>query len=199
VTSLNKLIDSAQHTDSTTYDAKADALSNRWAEIKDGNLPDNIPFFVTGARAFIRVGGRQLAFCQSISWKLSYNSTPIYTIDAIVPWDIDVGQLRVQAKLDRLITPIMSPEQDSLFTIMSAAAHQPMVELQVLDAVGTSLFYSKGMFTDVSSSINLGSLSTFSANFIGTVYQHYVAQQFKPYGGFASAAGELINGLDNIG
>jgi hypothetical protein len=156
------------------------------------------PYYQTGARAFIRIGGRPIGVCQDFRWKVSYMPTPIHTIDTVQPWDIDVGPMTVSATLNQIIDPTRGPEADNLLPIMASAVHQPMVELQVLDKLGTSLFFARGMFLAVDGSISRGGLSTHSASFTGIAYQHYVAQQFKPYDSFGAALGGLVAGLSGL-
>jgi hypothetical protein len=150
-----------------------------------------IPFYQTGARAFIKVGGKPLAVCQDFRWQVSYQPNPIYTIDTVQPWDIDVGPMTVSATLSQIMDPTKGPEVDHLLPIMSSAVHQPLVELQVLDRLGTSLFFARGMFLSVSGSIARGAVSSFTATFTGTAYQHYVAQSFKPYNSIAGGRTRL--------
>jgi hypothetical protein len=157
-----------------------------------------IPFYQSGARAFIKMGGKPLAVCQDFRWTVSYQPNPIYTIDTVQPWDIDVGPMSVNASLSQIMDPTKGPEVDHLLPIMSSAVHQPMIELQVLDKLGTSLFFARGMFLSVSGSIAKGAMSTFSAQFTGIAYQHYVAQSFKPYNSIAGGLSGLVNGLGGL-
>jgi|GEM_PF-4745626 len=90
------------------------------------------PYYATGARCFIKLGGRPLGICQDFKWSIGYNSTPTYTIDTVFPWDIDVGQAQISATLSKILNPLKGPEAENLFPIMSAAVHQPMIELQVI-------------------------------------------------------------------
>jgi hypothetical protein len=94
--------------------------------------------------------------------------------------------------------PTKGPEAEGLFHTMQSAVHQPFVELQVLDKLGTSLFFSRGMFLSVSGAVARGSMSTFNARFTGVLYQQYVAQYFKPYDSLAGAASGLIDGLKDL-
>ena len=157
-----------------------------------------VPFYSTGARSFIRIGGKPVAVCTDFRWQVSYLATPINTIDSPHAWDIDIGQASISATLNQILDPTLGPEASGLFSIMQAAVHQPYVELQVLDALGTSLFFARGMFTQVNGTIARGQISTISASFIGVVYQHYVTQQFKPYDGIAGKASALVGGLKNL-
>lgn len=156
-----------------------------------------IPFYQTGARAFIKVGGTPIGVCQSFRWSISYQATPIHTIDSVHPWDIDIGSVTISATLDNIMDPTKGPEADGLFHIMQAAIHQPYVELQVLDSLGTSLFFARGMFTGTSSSISRGALSTVSASFTGVAYQQNVNQSFEPYG-IAGKLNALLGGLSGL-
>lgn len=157
------------------------------------------PFYSTGARAFIRVGGQAIGVAQSFSWKVSYSGNPVNTIDAVEPWDIDVGRLNISGSLSQIIDPTKGPEADGLFAIMQAAIHQPMVEIQVLDALGTSLFFARGMFLAVNGNVSRGQVSNLSAEFLGVVYQHYVNQGgFTPYGSVAGAASKIAKNLRNL-
>ena len=155
------------------------------------------PFYSTGARAFIKVGGKPVGVCQSINWQISYQATPIHTIDSVHAWDIDIGAVSIKASLSQIMDPTKGPEADGLFHIMQAAIHQPMVEIQVLDSkIGTSLFFARGMFTGVSGNVSRGAMSTWNADFVGVAYQHYVSQTFKPYD---SLAGLFSDAADAVG
>jgi hypothetical protein len=155
------------------------------------------PFYSTGARALVRVAGKPVGVCTSISWNVQYNAEPINTIDTPHAWDIDIGQVRITANLSKFMDPTGGLEAEAMAHIMPAAIHQPMVEMQVLDGFGTSLFFARGVFATMSGNISRGQISTFSASFVGTVYQHYVSQTFKPYSVAAKVSGAL-NNLTNL-
>lgn len=157
-----------------------------------------VPFFGSGARALIKIGGKPMAVCQDFRWQVSFQPNPIYTIDTIQPWDIDVGPMTVSATLTNIMDPTKGPEADNLLPVMSSAVHQPMVELQVLDKIGTSLFFARGMFLSVSGAIAKGQLSTFTATFTGIAYQHYVFQKFKPYNSIAGGLEGIASGLAGL-
>lgn len=156
------------------------------------------PFYSTGARTLIRIGGLPVTVAQSIRWRVAYNGQAIHTIDTPFAWDIDVGQVSIEASLESTIDPTKGPEADNMLGTMQSAVHAPIVELQVLDASGTSIFYARGMFLEVAGNISLGSLSSWSARFKGIAYQHYVGQNFKPYNSVQAATGKLLGGLKNI-
>lgn len=178
---------------------QADNLSNLLNPFNsNSNEKGQLPFYGSGARSFIKIGGRAIAVCQDFRWTVSYQPNPIYSIDTVIPWDIDVGPMTVNASLTQIVDPTKGPEVDFLLPIMASAVHQPMVELQVLDKLGTTLFFARGMFNSVSGGVARGALSTLSAQFTGIAYQHYVAQQFKPYNGIASGMSGLVNGLSNL-
>lgn len=162
---------------------------------KDGGM---LPFWGTGARSFIKLGGKPLAICMSVRWTVSYNSTPIHTIDTVHPWDIDVGPARIDAVLANFFDPTKGPESFGLFHTMKSAIHQPFVEMQVLDRLGTCLFFARGMFTSISGSIEQGQLSNFVASFSGVAYQHYVAQNFQEYGGVSGAVSGVSSKIKNL-
>lgn len=157
-----------------------------------------IPYYSTGARSFIRIGGKPIGVAQSITWDTKYQTTPINTIDSPFAWDLDIGQAMITANLSQIIDPGAGPEASNLFAIMASAVHQPLVEIQVLDASGTSLFWAKGMFIGVSGNVGRGSLSTLASQFIGLGYQHYVQQNFKAYDGTGSALQGFANGLKSL-
>lgn len=160
---------------------------------EDSKLPGLLPFHGTGARAFIKVGGRPVGVTQNISWDISYTGTPIHTVDSVFPWDIDVGMVSIRASLTQIMDPTKGPEADGLFHVMQSAVHQPMVEMQVMDThLNTSYFYAKGMFLKVSGNIARGAMSSWNAEFMGVAYQHYVAQTFKPYDSVSGALGEIL-------
>ena len=165
----------------------------------DPNDTGAVPFYSSGARTLIRVGGQPLGVAQSIRWSVAYNATPITTIDTPHPWDIDIGQVRIFAELSQIMDPTKGPEHDAMFAIMQAAVHQPLVDIQVMDrGFGTQIFTSRGMFTEVNGNLAVGDLGKWQVRFVGLIYQHYVDQKFKPYSAIAGAAGLLINGLADL-
>ena len=186
----------------TEYIKKIEDNAKKFADdILDPKLAekDKTPFYSSGARSLIRIGGREIVIAKNIRWNISYNATPISTIDSNFPWDIDIGTGIVRATISQFINPIKGLEADHLFNTMKASIHQPMVEMQVLDIkTGSAIFFSKGMFTEMSGDITLGAASSFSANFIGIQYQHFVSQNFKPYKGLASSISEFSKGLQNL-
>lgn len=156
-----------------------------------------VPFYFTGARALLRVGGATVAVANRVRWSIAYNATPIHTIDSVHAWDIDVGQARISVEVGQVIDPTKGPEYDALFAIMAAAIHQPMVELQLLDRqLGTQILYAKGMFTEMSGEVALSQIGRYQLKFVGIAYQQYVNQQFTPYG-VAGAAGQLLNSISS--
>lgn len=178
---------------------KVEAVSEELTKKLDPNSSDKssigkIPFYSTGARALIRIGGKPVGVCTDIRWQISYVATPINTIDTPHAWDVDIGQNTINATLTNIFDPTGGPEAYGMFANMQSAVHQPLVELQVLDYLGTSLFFARGVFNQVSGQISKGAVSTFTAQFVGTAYQHYVAQAFKPYG----VTGLLSNGLGKL-
>jgi len=129
-----------------------------------------IPRYGSGARSLIRIAGKPIGLCQSFTWTISYLATPIHTIDSLFAWDVDIGQASIRGRLEQIIDPVSSAEADFLFHTMQSAVHQPMVEMQILDLVGTSLFFCRGMFTELQTSVNRGQISVQSAGFIGVAY-----------------------------
>ena len=163
---------------------------------KDGE--GRLPFWSTGARSYIRCAGKAVAVCQDFRWQVNYSATPVQTLDSQFPWDIDIGQCAIVATLNNIMDPTRGPEADGLFHTMQSALHQPYVEMQILDAIGTSIFFARGMFTGLTGQVSKGALSTWGLNFQGVMYQHYVNQNFKPYNSVAGAATSFINGLKNL-
>jgi hypothetical protein len=188
------------------------AQANLGGDLKDFKKK---PYYVTGARCFIRIGGSPIAVCQDFRWSVSYNATPIQTVDSNFPWDIDIGQANIQATLNKIYDPLRGPEADGLFSVMAASVHQPLVDIQVLyqspdlynqsnikkntarsveggnPTVDFSMFIARGMFVSISGNSTIGQMSNLSATFIGTTYQNYASQGFTPYGA-AYAAAELL-------
>jgi hypothetical protein len=181
-----------------TFEDYAKAVSDALNPSPVDDTKGQLPFYQTGARAFIKIGGKPFAVCQDIRWQIAYSPNPIHTIDTLQPWDIDVGPMSVNASLTRIMDPTKGPEVDHLIPIMSSAAHQPYVELQVLDRLGTSLFFARGMFLSVSGNISKGAVSTLSAQFTGVAYQHYVSQSFKPYNSVAGGLQGLANSVTGL-
>ncbi len=157
-----------------------------------------IPFYSTGARALVRIGGRPIGIAQEIKWTISYNAEPINTVDTVHAWDIDIGLSRINASLSSFIDPTKGPESDYMFHTMQSAIHQPFVEMQVLDKFGTSIFFAKGAFVSISGSVAKGQTSGWVAAFVGQAYQHYVVQSFKPYSTASKTAGLLNTALGNL-
>ena len=149
-----------------------------------------LPTYQSGARAFIRLGGKPLAVAQTFQWNVSYVATPIHSIDSLFPWDIDIGQVAIRGRIEQFMDPGESAESQLLFATMQSALHQPLVEMQVIDLLGTNVFFAGGFFLDLQSVIQKGALSLQSVGFIGTAYQHNVFQQFKPYSGVANTIGK---------
>ena len=183
-----------------TFSSKGfEDLSKKVADLLDPNYtPGNTPYYSTGGRTLIKLGGTPLGVAQSFVWKLSYSGQTINTIDASEPWDIDVGRLNISGTLSNIIDPTKGPEADLLFATMKAAVHQPLVEIQCLDSSGTSVFFARGMFIAVSGSIGRGQLSNGSAEFLGVAFQHYCAQNFQPYSGVTSSADKISKNLKGL-
>lgn len=178
------------------WEEKADIINKKLNPLEPSN--EKFPFYVTGARALLRIGGRERAIAKKVAWKISFTATPINTIDTPFPWDIDVGQVKINASVTEFMAPSAGPEAGHLFNIMKSAVHQPMVEMQVLDSLGSALFYSKGMFVEVNGDVAFGRMANWNAKFIGTAYQHFVSQNFRPYDSLAGKAESLIDGLQNL-
>lgn len=158
----------------------------------------NLPRYGSGARSLIRIGGKPIAVAQSFRWQISYNATPIHTLDSLFPWDIDIGQVRINGRLEQIIDPTDSAEANGLFHTMQSVLHQPLVEMQVLDALGTSIFFCRGMFIELNGSLQQGQLGIQSVTFIGVAYQNNVFQEFQPYTGVAGAADKLTSTVKNF-
>jgi hypothetical protein len=151
--------------------------------------PGIYPKYSSGARSYIRVAGTPIAVCQSFSWRIVSETTEIKTIDTNLPWDISFNQIGITATLNELVDPRGSLESEGLFHTFQSFIHQPFVEMQVLDATGSSLFFARGSFCGMSGSIRTGQLSNFSVDFKGVAYQHNVFQSFRPY----SLVGSALN------
>lgn len=172
-----------------------DKMLNPLSDIQNGT--GLIPYYSTGARSLLKIGGKPIAVCSDIRWTVNYSPSVLHTIDTVFGWDINIGPCTITASLSTFMDPTKGPEVDHLLPIMASAVHAPLVEMQVLDATGTSLFFSRGMFLEVSPSIAHGQLSNISAKFIGLAYQHYVSQAFKPYSAVGKIAG-LANSLRDL-
>lgn len=172
---------------------------NRIDPFNPENDIGRVPFYSTGARSLIKVGGRSIGVSPSVRWSVSYNGTYLNTIDTPHAWDIDVGPMRVAVDMRLIMDPTKGPEHDGMFSIMKAAVHQPMVEIQVLDKqLGTSLFFARGVFLEVAGDVSIGNISTFQARFMGTAYQHYASQDFQAYDTVSGTASALIDGLQDL-
>jgi hypothetical protein len=163
---------------------------------KQSSVCIDLPFFSTGARCLIKIGGKPLGVAQSIRWQISYQANEIRTIDTNFPWDIDLGQAKIQASLSMIMDPTKGPEHDGLFHIMSSAIHAPHVELQIIDRqMGTQVLSARGVFTGLTGQVSVGQVGNWGVEFVGIAFQHYVNQNFKPYGSAAGAAGALLDAL----
>lgn len=161
-------------------------------------LAGKIPFYTTGASALIKLGGKQLGVCTEAKYSLSYQGVAINTIDTPHAFDIDVGSCTIQMSLSNIVSPTASAESQSMFHTMASGPHAPMVEVQILSPLGTSLFFARGLFLRIDSGISLGQVSTFNAQFMGVAYQNWVSQSFKPYNSFSSKLFGFVNGLSNL-
>jgi hypothetical protein len=123
---------------------------------------------------------------------------PIHTVDSPFPYDVDIGMVKINAKLESIMDPTDSLEANNIGAIMSAAVHQPLVEIQVVDTIGTALFYSKGMFTSIQGNVSNGGLGAWNATFVGLAYQHFVSQQFIPYNGVSAALSQILGSLKGL-
>jgi hypothetical protein len=172
-----------------------DKMLNPLSHLNEGS--GILPYYSTGARSLLKIGGKPIAVCMDFRWTVNYNPTVLHTIDTVFGWDIDMGTCMIQASMSKFMDPTKGPEVDHLIPIMATAVHAPMVEMQVLDSIGTSLFFSKGMFVEVSPQISMNQVTNISAKFIGISYQHYVSQAFKPYSVTGKVAG-LANAARNL-
>lgn len=151
-------------------------------EIAAGRNPKvTLPQYFSGARAYVVVSGELIAVCQDFNYTVDFTPEETRTIDTHVPWDISVGQVSIRASLRQLVDPSESPESQGLWSNMASIIHQPLVELEVFDKLGQRMFFAKGMFTRISGSVTIGSLSNRNIDFIGTAYAHNVTQSFIPY------------------
>lgn len=174
-------------------------LSKKVSQLLEPNYnPGNTPYYSSGGRTLIKLGGSPLGIAQSFTWKVSYSGQTINTIDASEAWDIDVGRLNISGTLTNIIDPTKGPETDLLFATMRSAVHQPLVEIQALDASGTSVFFAKGMFISIDGNIGRGQLSNLSAGFLGTFYQNYSSQAFTPYNSVAGMADKISKNLKGL-
>lgn len=182
-----------------SFEAKGLAATNKKLDPFRNDKSTKEPFYFSGARGFIRIGGNPAGIFQDCRWTITYNATPIYTIDSVHAWDIDIGTLQISATMTQIMDPTKGPEADGLFHTMQAAIHQPQIEIQLIDKkLGTSIFFARGMFTSVTGNVAKGQLGTWSASFVGTAYQHYANQSFKPYDSVAGALSGLTKGLSNL-
>lgn len=153
------------------------------------------PLYNSGARSYVRVAGQAFAVAQSVSWNVVSDPTEIRTIDTYLPWDQVTGQISITARLSEFIDPRGSAESQAIFHTLQSFGHQPYVEMQVLDAIGSSLFFARGTFYGLSGEISVGRLSQFSVQFKGVMYQHNVYQTFTPYSNLGDQVGELLDGF----
>lgn len=146
------------------------------------------PELSSAGRAYVLVGGKPIALTQNIQFRVSLSPKEIRTIDTALPWSVYATQIQVQASLSQLVDPKNSAEAQGLFHTMASAIHQPLVELEVFDKIGTRLFFARGMFYDSAVTMTNGQLSVRSCSFVGSLYAHNVKQSFKPYAGGAEQA-----------
>ena len=143
-----------------------DDVNNALNPLVGQNTEGQFPFYNSGGRTLVRVGGEQLLVAQGLRWNVTYQGNEIRTIDTVHPWDISVGPAQISAMLEMRIDPTSAPEASGLLPIMQAAVHQPMVEIQALDKIGTTIFFSRGMFLGISGGVRVGELSSYTASFI---------------------------------
>ena len=165
----------------------------------NGTNTGQTPFYSTGARCLVRIGGKPAGICTSFSYNLSYNVEEIRTLDSNIPYDVDIAALTVRAQLNTIVDPTGGPEVTSMFATMASSVHQPLVEMQVLDRSGTSVFFTRGVFTSIGFNTGKGQLSSYSANFIGIFMQNYVDQSFVPYSTTGALSGVLSSATALLG
>jgi len=152
------------------------------------------PMFATGARAYITIAGMPYAIAQKVSYRITSSVEELRTVDTSFPWDLVVGQVRVQATIQGLIDPEQPAETDALWCNMASIIHQPLVDLEIFDNRGERMFISKGMFTSISVGLGMGAPGERSVEFLGITYAHNVNQKFVPYSAanfFSDAAKRL--------
>lgn len=164
----------------------ARAIQAQYEGIKDdlknfGKSPADLPQFLTGARAYISIGGKPYAIAQRVSYRIQANVEDVRTIDTPFPWELSVGQIYVHASLQGLIDPTRPAETESTWSNMASIIHQPLVTLEIFDKLGEKQFTSNGMFVSLTNSIGMGSAADRSVEFIGIMYAHNVEQKFTPY------------------
>lgn len=150
------------------------------------------PSMSSGARTFITVNNQPIAMCLDFSYNIAAEYEEIRTIDSHLPYDINIGQVKISGRLTKLVNPDSSMEAEGLFHTMQSILHQPIVEMLVQDANGNTQFFCKGMFVSMESRVALGQLTVASANFVGIQYQNWVYQEFKPYDA-ASGPSKLLD------
>ena len=175
---------------------QANALKANFGTQFGGVAPKGLfPLYGSGARSYVRVAGTPIAVCQSFSWRVVADTSEIRTIDTNLPWDLVFNQISITANLSELMDPRGSLESQGLFHTIQSFIHQPFVEMQVLDAIGSNLFFARGAFVGMNGAVNTGQLSRFSVDFKGVAYQHNVFQQFKPYSNLGGAIGGALKGI----
>lgn len=156
------------------------------------------PKYSSGARSYVRVAGTPIGVAQSFNWRITADTSEIRTIDTNLPWDLVFNQIAITANLSQFVDPSGALEAQGLFHTIQSFIHQPYVEMQVLDAAGSSLFFARGSFTTMNGSIRAGQLSNFSVDFKGVAYQHNVYQTFKPYSNLGGAVGAALKGISGL-
>lgn len=159
---------------------------------------NKLPYYSTGGRSILRVGGIYMLTAEAVSWKVRYNTTPITTVDTQFPWDIDIGTCLISANVTNFVDPTKGPECDFMFHTMQSAAHAPMVELQVFDKLGNNQFFARGVFSEYDSGVRVGDVTKSRASFVGVAYQNFVAQDFTAYDGTAGTTGKVIRNAQRI-
>lgn len=161
------------------------------------------PALSTGARTFITVNNLPLALCLDFSYSISADHEEVRTIDSHLPYDVNIGQVKISGRLTKIVNPDSSMEAEGLFHTMQSILHQPIVEMLVQDANGNTQFFCKGMFVSMESRVAMGQLTVASASFVGIQYQNWVYQEFKPYdealGGINKALGKFKKALSGTG
>jgi hypothetical protein len=175
----------------------AKILQEQFSRIfEDGADPwAQYPEFLTGARAYITVAGRPYAVAIRVQYRVSMEVEEVRTVDTNLPWEIIPGQVHIHATLQGVIDPTQPAESDGLWANMASIMHQPLVEIEVLDKLGEKQFWARGMFTEISNSIAVGSVAERTATFRGIAYAHNVMQSFTPYADDDGIAGKITGAL----
>jgi hypothetical protein len=135
-------------------------LSNELANAIAFNRPS--AKYMTGARTTLKINDKIIAFAFQISWNVQNQTTPINTIDDIVPWELAPKRVSVSGTLGLFQVPGNSPVKAGIMPDLSAFLANKYITIEVKDSATDAILFktTTAMITGMQSEINSERLSS---------------------------------------